>query len=765
MKLAALRPYLKFLTWKRLRLAALAFLLFTAAFALYLDFEVRHAFEGRRFALPARLYARPLELFPGRRLAPELLLAELARLEYRASESPAEPGQYRRHGDTVELVTRAFKFWDGEQPARALRVTFRDRQVREIRGLDGDQPIELARLDPFYIGGIYPGHNEDRILVRLDQVPAHLIQALIAIEDRKYYEHIGIDPRGMARALVSTVSGRGVQGGSTLTQQLAKNFFLTPERTLTRKFKELLMALLLELHYDKHEILETYLNEIYLGQDSRRAIHGIGLASQFYFGKPVEELTLAESALLVGMVKGPVYLNPRKHPQRARERRDLVLVEMARLDMLPADVAAQARATALGVIERPVMGTTPYPAFLDLVRRQLKSDYHEDDLRSEGLRVFTTLEPDTQAAAEQALSRRLNALDAKRGGVSPLEGAVVVTDVQNGEVQALVGGRDPRFEGFNRALDATRPVGSLLKPVIYLTALNEPDRYTLVTPLDDSPLLWKERGTPDWTPQNYDRMFHGQVPLRLALAHSYNVASARLGLDLGVTKVLDNVRRLGVERELPPYASSLLGAVVFSPFEMTQLYQSIAAAGFRTPLRAIREVTSADGRPLDRYGLKIEPVFDPAPVYLLTAALQDVVREGTAAGLKNYLPLDLNLAGKTGTTDELRDAWFAGFSGDRLALVWVGHDDNTPAGLTGAGGALPVWGELMRRLDPEPLAPPLPDGVEPVWIEIATGLRADRDCPGAVELPFWKDSAPEESAACARSPARKLKNWFRRLFE
>jgi penicillin-binding protein 1B len=545
-------PLRRYLTWKLARRIVLVGLLLLKLFTQYQDFQVRHAFEGRRFALPARLYARPLELLPGLKLGPEALLAELARLDYREASTGDEPGRYARHGERVELTVRPFTFWDGAQPARTLEVRFRGGEVREVRERERDAPVELARLDPLYIGGIYPAHNEDRQLVRLDQVPAPLVQALIAIEDRSFHEHHGVDPRGLARAVVTLVRGRGVQGGSTLTMQLVKNFFLTPERTLTRKFKEVLMALLLELHYDKRDILETYLNEIYLGQDGNRAIHGVGLASQFYFGKPVSELTLPEAALLVGMVKGPSVYDPRRHPQRARERRDLVLAEMGKLEMLaPAELAA-ARTAPLAVIERPVMGATPYPAFLDLVRRQLKRDYREDDLRAEGLRIFTTLDPAAQSAAEQALAARLARLD--RGREGQLEGAVVVTDVQNGEVQALVGGRDPRFEGFNRALDANRQVGSLMKPMIYLTALAEPGRYTLITPLDDGPLIWQERGIPDWQPENYDKTFHGQVPLRLALAHSYNVASARLGLELGVAQVLDNARRAGIERELPPYA-------------------------------------------------------------------------------------------------------------------------------------------------------------------------------------------------------------------
>jgi len=755
----------KLFTWRRLRLAMLLAALLLSAFTLYLDFRVRDAFEGRRFALPAQLYARPLELFPGRKLTPEALVSELERLDYRSPLAGNEPARYERDGERITLITRAFRFGDGAQPARTLEVSFGDGEVRALRDRSADADATLVRLDPMYIGGIYPGHNEDRLLVRLDQVPSHVVDALVAIEDRKFYKHHGIDPRGIARAALATVSGRGVQGGSTLTQQLVKNFFLTPERTLTRKATEILMALLLELHYDKREILETYLNEIYLAQDGNRAIHGIGLASQFFFGKPVEQLSVAEGALLVGMVKGPTLYDPRRNPQRARERRNLVLTEMARLEMLDTARLDAERAAPLAVIERPVTGTTRYPAFLDLVRRQLKSDYREDDLRSEGLHILTTLDPVAQDSAERALAAGLARLERTRRNTTALEGAVVVTAVQSGEVQALVGGRDPRFEGFNRALDAQRPVGSLLKPVIFLTALAQPERYTLITPIDDGPLVWKERGIADWKPENYDHKNHGQVPLRLALANSYNVASARLGLDLGVAEVLDNVRRLGIERELPPYAASLLGAVDLAPIEIAGAYQTIASGGFRMPLRAIREVLTPDGQPVTRYGLSVEQAFAPAPVYLTTAALQGVVREGTGAGLRSVLPESLALAGKTGTTDELRDAWFAGFSGDRVAVVWVGHDDNTPTGLTGSSGALPIWGELMRQLDPEPLALPMPEDVELVWIDPPTGLRADHDCPGAIELPFARDSAPEESAPCARSTGKKIKSWFRGLFD
>ena len=756
------------LTKRRLLVVTiLAVLLLSALYVVYLDFTVRARFEGRRFALPARVYARPLELYQGLRLEPAELVAELGLLGYRKASAPREPGSYRWQNRAVELVTRPFTFGDGPQESVALRVTFADGRVAGLQRLQGGASLDLLRLDPALIGGIYPGNNEDRVLVRLEEVPQRLVDALIAVEDVRFYSHRGIDPRGIARALVMTVSGKSVQGGSTLTQQLVKNFFLSAERTVSRKLNEMIMALLLEAHYSKDEILETYLNEVYLGQDGNRAIHGFGLASSFFFDKPLMQIDLAEAALLVGMLKGPTYYSPRRHPQRALERRNLVLSEMAESGFISEQQLLAARTLPLGVVERPPRGTSPHPAFLSLVHRQLRRDYREKDLRSEGLQIFTTLDPWVQQAAEKVLSRQLQRLEQGRGLESDsLQGALLISDTQNAEVQAVVGGRYPRFEGFNRALDAQRPIGSLIKPVVFLTALQQPQRYTLATLLDDSPLLLQQPGADDWQPQNYDQEFHGQVPMSTALAHSYNVSTARLGLELGVPEVLANLHRLGIERDLPGYAASLLGADAFSPLEVTQLYQTLASGGFRTPLRAIREVLTFDGQPLQRYSLEVEQAVDAPSNYLLTVALQDVVRQGTARGLHRYLPVELGVAGKTGTTDDFRDSWFAGFSGDRLGVVWVGRDDNQPAGLTGASGAMTVWGEMMAELDPEPLLLPVPDGIEQVWIDPATGLLSASDCSGAVELPFIAGSAPTEAAPCGpKSVGKSLKNWFERIFQ
>jgi penicillin-binding protein 1B len=768
---------------KTVRLVVLFLLLGLSGYIFYLDVTIREAFEGRKFALPARVYGRALEVYPGLKLTREQFVDEFKSIGYHENPQPDEPATYKNTLNGIEFTTREFVFGDGPQPLQHLRIEFDDGKVSmlQVRS-SNDADLPLLRMEPPVIGGIYPGHNEDRELVRINQVPKLLIDSLIATEDRKFYTHWGIDPRGIARALFKTVTGQRIEGGSTLTQQLVKNFFLTSERSLSRKANEVLMALLLEMHYSKDEILETYLNEIFLGQDASRAIHGFGLASYFYFDRPIGRLEPQQIATLVGMVKGPSVYDPRKHPELALKRRNVVLQVMQSQNVITQAQFLAARQKPLGVVQRAPAGTSPYPAFLQFVHRQLERDYREEDLRSEGLRIFTTLDPLVQHQAEKALASRLTAIEkARKLAANTLEGAVVVSSTQNGEIQAMVGGRDARYAGYNRAIDAQRPIGSLAKPIVYLTALEDPQRYTLITPLDDSPLVWSQPGTTDWNPQNYDHQFHGQVQLRTALAHSYNVSTARLGIELGVKHILDKLPLYGIEQQPPPFASSLLGAFGLSPVEVTQLYQTFADGGFRTPLRAIRAIVTADGKPLQRYPLNVEPVAPPAPVYLLTAALQGVVREGTGQSLINWLPAEMNVAGKTGTTDDLRDSWFAGYTGDRVAVVWVGSDDNKSTGLTGASGAMTVWGEMMKNIQPEPLEPVMPEEIEMVNVDPFSGLRYDEGCKAGVLLPFIKGSAPSEKSPCGASSAEtsgakaeakpelkqdtKKKNWFQRLFE
>lgn len=759
--------------------------LLAAVYISYLDMSIREQFEGKRWTLPARVYARPLELFPGAAVRPRDLAAELDLLGYRSNIDGNRPGSYIRNGNEFEIISRPFKFWDGSEAAVHFTARFDDQSLVEIKD-NGAQDLALVRLDPFQFATISPAHNEDRVLVQLREVPPLLIQALTAVEDRNFFTHYGVDPKGLARALWANVTaGKVVQGGSTLTQQLVKNFFLTSARTLDRKAKEALMAMLLEWHYDKNAILEAYCNEIYLGQDGRRAIHGFGLASQFYFGNSLQELQIPEVALLIGLVRGPSYYDPRRYPDRAKARRNQVIQILAAQGVISAQEAKAALTAPLGISRRAGASLARFPAFLELVRNQLKQNYREEDLQSEGLQIFTTLDPGTQIGAEKAVAESMAALEKRRGVKTKiLETAAIITDTNSGEVLSVIGGRSPDYAGFNRALNSVRQVGSLIKPAVYLTALEQPERYTLLTLLDDSPLTVENRGSKPWTPANYDKQIHGLVPLHDALAQSYNLSTARLGLDLGLPAVLRTIRKLGIERDLPAYPSILLGAVTLTPLEVAQMYQTFAGSGFQTYLRSIREVVSNDGTPLQRYPLNVEQVFNPAAVYLLNIALQEVVNKGTGASLYLKLPPHINVAGKTGTTDDMRDSWFAGFTGDRLAVVWVGRDDNKSSGLTGATGALQVWGDILNTVGARPLVLTPPPEIEWQWVDPESGMLSSEECFNAIRAPFIVGSAPQEYSSCGAERAADLLeervqegvdnaqesvqdtvDWFRNLFQ
>lgn len=708
-------------------------------YAMQLDELVREKFEGKRWALPARVYARPLELYIGRPLTATALVGELKRLKYLETSPANRPGTFARNSERVRFYTHGFRFWDGAERAALLEVTFADGQIAALDTLDQGPPITLARLDPALIASIYPTHNEDRVLLRREQLPDLLVKTLLAVEDRQFYQHFGVDPKGILRAAYKNLkAGRTVEGASTLTQQLVKNFYLNQERTLERKLNEALMALSLDLRYSKDEILTAYANEVYMGQDGRRGIHGFGLASRFYFDRSLSELGVPETALLVAVLKGPSEYNPRRHPDKALGRRNLVIDLMAYHQIIPRETAEQAKTAPLGLREGGARPSGDYPAFIQLVRRQLQRDYREEDLRSEGLKIFTTLDPLVQTAAEQAIRERLPQLEKQRGLSSDtLEAATVVTSVAQAEVLALVGGRDTGFEGFNRALDAVRSIGSAIKPVIYLTALEDPERFSLVTPVADRPVSLRI-GADLWQPKNYDHRVHGEVPLYRALAKSYNLAAVNLGLELGVDQVAATLHRLGAMRQIRAVPAMLLGSVSLTPIEVAQVYQTIAAGGFRAPLRAIREVLDASGRPLARYPLAIEPVARGDAVFMTQWAMRQVVEQGTATWLKQRLPEDLLVAGKTGTTNDLRDSWFAGFSGDKVTVVWVGRDNNQSTRLTGSSGALRVWGDLMASIDNQPLSEIPPEGV------IMT-----EGC-GGITIPVSADHP--EVAACPQRP-------------
>jgi penicillin-binding protein 1B len=734
-----------------------------AGVAIYLDAVVQEKFSGKRWTVPAKVYARPLELFAGQKLAKGDFLAELDALGYRRESSVAGPGAAVVSVSDVDLHTRGFQFYEGAEPARRVRVRFSGAYVAALTQAGGAN-LAVARLEPLLIGGLYPAHHEDRILIKLDQVPPYLVETLVAVEDREFFNHHGVSPKSIARAVwVNASAGHLRQGGSTLTQQLVKNFFLTNERSLSRKLNEAMMALLLELHYSKNEILEAYLNEVFLGQDGQRAVHGFGLASQFMFSQPMSELKLHQVALLVGIVKGPSYYNPRRYPERALERRNLVLDVLAEQGVVTQAQAAAAKQQPLGVTQRGSLADTSYPGFLDLVKRQLRQDYRDEDLTEEGLRIFTSFDPIIQLKAEAALAETLKRLTAGRGkALDEVEAAMLVTNPESGEIQALIGGRQPRFAGFNRVLDAVRPIGSLIKPAVYLTALERPSQYTLTSWMSDEPFSVRGEDGQVWKPQNYDHKSHGNVFLYQGLANSYNLSTAKLGLALGVPTVLKTLERLGVSREFPAYPSMLLGAGSMSPMEVAGMYQTLANGGFNTPLRGIRSVLTAEGEPLKRYPFQIQQRFDPGAIYLVQNAMQRVMREGTGRSVYSQLPASLTLAGKTGTSNDSRDSWFAGFSQDLLAVVWLGRDDNGKTPLTGATGALQVWAGFMKKADPLPLDMPLPDNVIQAWIDPRTGQGSDPSCSGAQQMPYIRGSEPVAGSACGiQAPANEVLDWVK----
>jgi penicillin-binding protein 1B len=719
------------------------------AWLVYLDRIITQQFEGRRWTLPARVYAEPMELYVGQSFTADALEAELRRLGYDSGNTIAGPGSYRRRGTRIDFVTRRFQFWDAVQESQTLTAVTRDNAVESLRDAKGED-VPIFRLDPLLIGSIFPIHGEDRIVVTPEQMPKLLPAALKVVEDRKFDSHHGVNLTAIIRAAwVNVRAGQIEQGGSTLTQQLVKSYFLDNRRTLGRKIEEAFMAMLLEVHFDKQDLLNAYVNEIYLGQDGRRAVHGFGLASQFYFGKPLAELQLHEVALLVAIVRGPSYYDPRRHPKRARERRDLILKLMGQYKIVDPKVAQQASTRPLGVVGTGTQAGGYYPAFLDLVRRTLRRDYRDEDLTEAGLTIFTTLNPLIQSRAESALAQELARLEKarKQKKKESLEGVVVVTAPQNGEVIAMVGGRNVSFDGFNRALDAKRSIGSLVKPPIFLAAI-ESGRFNAASIVDDAPVEVKLANGDLWKPQNYSQEFFGPVPLVRALAQSMNLATVHLGLDVGLAEVTGKLKALGLEKEPAQLPAVLLGSLDVSPLEVAQLYTAFANGGFSTPLRAVRAVVDAGGKPLKSFALEVTQVADPTAVYQVNRMMVEVMEHGTGQAARANLPPELVVAGKSGTSSDYRDSWFAGFSGSHQIVVWIGYDDNTPTGLTGSSGSLAVWSRLMGSISTASFSTPLPEGLQDVSIEFRTGLVAKPECgdelisiavPQGLQLPVKPD--------------------------
>ena len=709
------------------------------AYLFVLDREITHRFEGRRWSLPARVYAAPLPIYAGLAMNPNELVAELRRLGYREARDRSEldMGRYLVSGDRVRATLRPFRFADGERPALPVEVRFRAGRIAGVSGPFG--PLRYARLEPPVIGSFFASHGEDRLVIAPQETPPLLIETLKAVEDRNFESHFGFDIQGMVRALWTNVrAGEIEQGGSTLTQQLVRSYYLDNRTTIARKLKEIAFAVILDARFEKADLMNAYVNEIFIGQDGARAIHGFGLGSYFYFNKPLIELDAHEIALLVAVINGPSYYNPFRHPERAKRRRDLVLGTMLELALIDRAGFEQAVRRPLSLTETR-KGGRYYPAFMDLVRLELASEYDRATLAEQGLAIHTTLDPDQQQTAEAAVQVTLAAIERDRDiPAGTLQAAVVVRASQTGDIQAVVGGRQPGRQGFNRALNAKRPVGSLIKPLVYLAAL-ETGRYNLATPVEDRPLTLPEFS--DYSPTNHDGKFHGTVPLVRALGDSLNVASVRVGLDVGIA---DIAQRLGeaTDRYPPAYPSLLLGAYDATPFEISEIYASFASGGFRTPGNAVTAVVDAYGTIIKRYPIDVEQTADPNDVATLTRALQI----GMARGTGRWSPLaDSGVAGKTGTSDDYRDSWFAGYDANSLAIVWIGRDDNQSHGLTGSQGALRIWNALMAKAD---IVPALTRESKTVSIDYATGLRAMPYCGGTVSIPEPVDQVLRWKRGC-----------------
>lgn len=729
-------------------------------YVYYLNRLITDTFEGRRWSVPAKVYAQPLELYPGAPLTLTDVTEELARLGYEPHASLTAPGTWARRDRELDIHLRAFRFLEAERASQRIRLSFEPQGIRAVADASG-RPVPLIRLDPLNIGNFFASHGEDRLILKPEEVPELLTGALVAVEDANFERHPGFDLRGIIRALwVNLGAGEIRQGGSTLTQQLVKSYYLSNRQTVERKLQEVAMAIILEQKFSKEELLNAYVNEIYLGQDGIRAVHGFGLGAQFYFNRPLRELDVHELATLVAIIRGPSYYNPYRHPERTHKRRDLVLAKMHESGLIDDPALQRGLEAPFQVVAGARSGGAYYPAFMDLVRASLADSYAEADLTGAGLTVFTTLSPRTQDAVERALEDTLGRLEAQRSlPEGELQGAVVVANSQTGEIEAISGGRSAGVDGFNRALNASRPIGSLLKPVVYLAALER--GYHLASTTQDAPVTLALRGSEPWSPQNFDDTAHGPVPLIRALGDSLNLATVNLGLAIGVDQLVDRLTRLTGKHPGNTYPSLLLGAEPMTPLEVLSLYGSFASGGFRMAPKSVVAVTSEAGEPLTRHPFGLDQRIEREHALAMQRALEVVMQKGTG---KSSRFARLGVAGKTGTSDDYRDSWFAGFDTARLAVVWVGFDDNRPTGMTGAAGALKVWDELFTRLGVEPL--PAPD---PRWMEVEyeSGLIASAGCAEVVRLPLPADADSGVKSGCgvdvkrlAGRLGKKLKGWF-----
>ena len=722
-------------------LSLIIFSVISIAYVSILDSKVVNKLDGVLWTVPAKVYARPLELAEGGKINVDVLKKELEILSYELTKGiPDTPGEFSQSQRSVNIFIRGF----GSQEPGLYRLKIENDKIDSIKRKDGIS-IDLIQLEPLSIGGMFPSHLQDRILLNFSQVPKDLEEMILVVEDRNFYSHKGISLRSIMRAFIKNTRALGIEeGGSTITQQLAKSLFFSPEQTIRRKIKEAIAALLIEIHYSKQEILLAYINDVFIAQSGRRAIHGFGLASQFFFGTDLKNLSLDQKALLVGMLKGPSLYSPINNPDRAKTRRDLVLSLIKNDSLITEEEYLDLKGRSLKVIPPSFKSLSKYPAFNDIVTLDLRKNFDDSDLRTKGLKIITNLDPVVQDYLEESIKDTKLQLKRRYGSqLNGLEGAGIVIDSFSGEVVAAIGSTKPNNYGFNRAINAVRPIGSLVKPFIYLSALQHYSKYNLSTLLDDSKLSVSLPGGKLWEPNNFDKKFHGNIPLHVALSESYNVATTRLGMDLGYSVVQETFTKLGIKKKIPKYPSIFVGSFEMTPLEVIQAYQTIASEGFYSPLNSIRTVESSEDVLSLSYPYKVEQRFRPEPIYLLKFVLKQTFISGTARGFSSRVIEKWKTGGKTGTSDDQRDSWFVGYAGNYLMVVWLGFDDNRKSPLTGRTGALQVWKNFMSRLDPIAYEVRKPSRIRYEWVDTKDGLLSGERCKGSILIPFVEGTEPE----------------------
>ncbi|ABV38498.1 Peptidoglycan glycosyltransferase [Shewanella sediminis HAW-EB3] len=721
------------ISWK----CALILIAAVFIYGIYLDQIIARKFEGQKWHLPAQVFSRSMALYPGAAVSHNQLIAELKLLGYRKVTNPRQVGEFSASKTKVDLWRRPFLHPQGSQAEQRVMITFDSQGVSSVSRSKDRRQLAVFHLEPVLLDRILTGDGEDRLFVPAQKIPQPIIDALILVEDRSFYEHHGVNPFAIVRALMVNISaGRTVQGGSTLTQQLAKNFFLSSQRSLVRKIREALMAVIIDFRYDKDEILEAYLNEVYMGQDKARGVHGMGLASQFYFGRPIAELTLPQQAFLVAVIKGPSYYNPWRYPERAQQRRDLVLRLLMEADQLNVAQYTAAVESPLGLRKADKPVHQKLPAFFAVVQHELARRFGDSLLKQSGIKVYTTLDPMAQEAAEKAVKKTMARLGKSD---KSLQVGMVVTDKYSAGIAAMVGDKVPGYKGFNRAVEIRRPIGSLVKPFVYATALSHGDKYNLATPIKDQPITLKSGQGKSWSPKNVDKQFRGEVPLLTAFKKSINVPTVNLGMAIGVGSVATTLDKAGWRDKIPEYPSMLLGAVNGSPLMVAQVFQTIADNGRYRKLSSITSVLDMDNNPLPASPITPVQALDPATNYLVQYAMTQVVDSGTASRLGKAFPRT-TLAGKTGTSNDSRDSWFAGFDERNVAAIWVGRDDNGKTKLYGSSGAMAVYQDFLGDRPPISLRRTPINGVVNGHFERTTGVAKQAGCENSIALPALESS-------------------------